>query len=78
MTMLNMRIACWILKATNTLRMCNTYCFSTATVVTRMRLNVTQYILRTLPVLYIAGDGARVDVMLVDIIHGRALSVPEC
>ena len=29
-----MRFACWITKATNTLRICNTYCFSTARVVT--------------------------------------------
>jgi len=33
-----MRIACWIPKATktHTLRLCNTHCFSTATVVTRL------------------------------------------
>jgi len=30
---LGMRIACWIPKATNTFRICNTYCFSTATMV---------------------------------------------
>ena len=39
------RIACWIPKATNTHththRICNTYCFSTATVVAQMRLYVT-------------------------------------
>jgi hypothetical protein len=29
------RIACWITKATDTLSICNTYCFSTATMVTR-------------------------------------------
>ena len=28
-------IACWITKAIGTLRICNTYCFSTATMVTR-------------------------------------------
>jgi hypothetical protein len=41
-----MRIACWITKATDThtLRICNTYCFSTAKVVTRTRLNVTSYV----------------------------------
>jgi hypothetical protein len=39
-----MRFACWITKATDTLRMCNTYCFSTATTVTRTLLNVTLYV----------------------------------
>jgi hypothetical protein len=38
-----MRIACCITTATDTLRICNTYCFSTATMVTRTRLNVTSY-----------------------------------
>ena len=37
-----MRISCWIPKATNThSRICNTYCFSTATLVARTRLSVT-------------------------------------
>jgi hypothetical protein len=38
-----MRISCWIPKATNThtLRICNTYCFSKATMVVRTRLIVT-------------------------------------
>ena len=44
-----MRFACWITKATDTLRICNTYCYSTATMVTRTRL---WYVMRTLPVLY--------------------------
>jgi len=36
------RFACWITKATDTRsRVRNTYCFSTATLVTRTRLNVT-------------------------------------
>jgi hypothetical protein len=41
-----MRTACWITKATDThtLRIFNTYCFSTATVVTRTRLNVTLHV----------------------------------
>jgi hypothetical protein len=39
-----MRIACWITKAINTHRMCNTYCFSTATMITRTRLSVTLYV----------------------------------
>ena len=33
MTIGHMQVACWIRKATNTLRICNTYCFSTATMV---------------------------------------------
>ena len=44
-----MRIECWITKA-NTLRRCNTYCFSMATVVTRTQINVT--FICTLPVLF--------------------------
>jgi hypothetical protein len=39
-----MRFACWITMVTNTLTICNTYCFSTATMVTRTCLNVTLYI----------------------------------
>jgi hypothetical protein len=41
-----MCIACWIPKATKlTLRLCNTHCFSTATMVAQTRLNVTLYVL---------------------------------
>ena len=43
MTIWYARIACWILKATNTLRLCNTHCFSTVTVVARTLLNFTFY-----------------------------------
>jgi hypothetical protein len=41
-----MRFACWITKATDTHSECVilTYSFSTATVVTRTRLNVTLYV----------------------------------
>ena len=46
-----MRLACWITKATETLRISNTHCFSTATMVTRTRLNIT--FIRTLPVLFV-------------------------
>jgi len=31
MTTWRKRIACWVTKATDTLGICNTYCFSTAT-----------------------------------------------
>jgi len=43
MTIRRMRIACWIPTATNThtLRLCNTHCFTTATMVARKRLDVT-------------------------------------
>ena len=44
MTIWPMRIACWIPKATNTLRICNSYCFSIATAVERTRLIVTFYV----------------------------------
>jgi len=37
------RIACWTPKATDTLRICNTYCFSTEAVVMRRNLNVTSH-----------------------------------
>ena len=46
-----MRVACWITKATDTLRICNTYYFTMTTEVTRTRLSVT--CIRTLLVLYI-------------------------
>jgi hypothetical protein len=39
-----MRIACLTTEATDTLRICNTYCFSTATVVIRVRLNAAFYV----------------------------------
>ena len=38
------RIACWTTEATDTLRICNTYCFSMVSTVTRMRLTVTLYV----------------------------------
>jgi len=37
----HMFIACWI----HTLRLCNTYCFSTATAFARPRLHITLYVL---------------------------------
>jgi len=40
----SMRIACWTPKATNTLRICNTYYFSTEAVVMRGNLNVTSHV----------------------------------
>jgi len=40
MTIWGMRIACWIPKTTNTLRIRNTYCFSTAIMAVRKRLGV--------------------------------------
>ena len=45
-----LRIACWILKATDTLKIFNTYCFSTATMVARTRLIFT--FIHALPVLF--------------------------
>jgi len=52
MTIWRMRISCWIPKATNThthtLRLCNTHCFSTTTMVVFKHLNV----ISTLPVLF--------------------------
>ena len=56
MTIRLMRVARWITKATNTPKICNTYCFSTATMVTRTRLTITfhyyVYYYVTLPVCY--------------------------
>ena len=44
-TICRVRIACWIPKITNihTLRICKIYCFSTATMAARTRLNITFY-----------------------------------
>jgi hypothetical protein len=39
-----MRIACWLTEATDTLRICNAYCFYMASTVTRTCLNVTLYV----------------------------------
>ena len=36
-----MRVVCWITEATDTLRVCNNYCFSTAKIITRTRLSVS-------------------------------------
>ena len=44
MTKWCMRFACGVRKATNTLAICNTYCFSTATMAARTRRNVTLYV----------------------------------
>jgi hypothetical protein len=44
MTLWRMRIAYWIRKAIDTLRICNIYCFSTAIKVAGMRLIVTLYV----------------------------------
>ena len=44
MTVWRTRIACWILESTNTLRICNIYCFSTATIFSRMHINFILYI----------------------------------
>jgi len=46
----HIRIAYWVTKATNTLRISNTYCFSMATIVTREHPNVT--FIPTLSALY--------------------------
>jgi hypothetical protein len=46
------RFACWITEAAdNTLRICNTYCFCTATIVARTRLDVN--VTRTLSALFV-------------------------
>jgi len=47
-----MRFACWINKATNTLRICNIYCCVLATMVARTRIDYP--FIRTSPVLFIS------------------------
>jgi hypothetical protein len=49
-TIWHMRISCCIIKATDTLRICNAYYSSTATIVSRMHLNVT--FIHTVPLLF--------------------------
>ena len=44
MTIWRFPIACWMPKATNKLKLCNTYRFSTVTVVSPARLSVTLYV----------------------------------
>ena len=43
-TILRTCIACWVPKAINTFRICNIYCFHTATLFARTRLSVTLYV----------------------------------
>jgi len=50
MTIWLIRISCWITKGTHALPICNTYSFSSATVVARTRPSVT--FIRALPVLF--------------------------
>ena len=49
MTVRHMRIACWIPKVPDTLKIYNTYCFCVAKMVKRRRLDVN--VIRTWPVL---------------------------
>ena len=52
-----MRISCWVTKGNkHTLRICDTYCFPTTTVVARTRLNVTLYVRCTSFLLQTAGN----------------------
>jgi len=44
MTIWHMCTTCWMPEATDSLRICNTYCCSAATVVAQTCLNVTLYI----------------------------------
>jgi len=44
-TIWRMRIACSKTKATHTLRICNTYCFFTTTIVARTRSIVRLYLI---------------------------------
>ena len=47
-----MRFACWINKATSTLRIYNTYCYSLATIAARTLIDYP--FIRTLPLLFIS------------------------
>ena len=44
LTIWRMRVACWITKTTDTLRICTTCCFSSATMVSLTRLHVALYV----------------------------------
>jgi hypothetical protein len=44
MTIWRMRVSCWLPKATNTHRVCNTHCFSTTIMIARRRINVTLHV----------------------------------
>ena len=52
MTIWCIHIACWMTKATHTLRICNTYRYSTAKVVLQTRPDVNTYLSSRLIVLY--------------------------
>jgi len=57
-TVWHMCCTCWSAKTTNTVRICNTYCFSTATLGTRKHLKVTLY-LHCLSCEHCCNQGAR-------------------
>jgi len=46
---LRMRITCWIAEATDTLRICNTYCFPTTAIVMRTLVNGTSRVACLVP-----------------------------
>ena len=61
------RTACWITKATETLRNCNTFCFSSAIVVVRTCLNVTLHVHCLVFFLFLNLRFARVLINLTDV-----------
>ena len=54
-----MRFACWINKAAHTLRICNAYCFSTATIASRTHPIVTLYVYRLFSYVITSGNDYR-------------------
>jgi len=69
MTIWHIRIACWLLRLQieYTLRICNTNCFATATMVARTHLDVTLYLLY-LSHLFL-GSFTELDLMWVKFMH---------
>ena len=57
MKILRMCITCWVTETTHTVSMCNTYCYSTATMVARTRHIVILYVhyVSLLPFLFMMG-----------------------
>jgi len=69
MTVWHMCILCWIPNATNTFRICNSYCFSTATMVAWMHLSA-MFIL-ALPVLFLSITKPSISKKLLPTVSGK-------
>jgi hypothetical protein len=71
-------ITCRLTKAAHTLRICNTYCFSTATMFTRTRQNLLRLYIQWLPCLILNRIAHRVNTKLEKLNGVEALGSTKC